>query len=505
MLSTYALALFFVTLLGVVAALADKKSWAVLREIRWASIAYVVLTLGAAMLSLRSFDTIDAHAFRAHEEALHFVFSGQSSVGDYHPAEMQALVGRYYAWLGGFGSSMGLFVGGALGLGMWGVPLAGIAAHLLTRRAEVGLLTSALLALHPSLAYWRVHAFHVAPAHSAFCATLLFAVLVLRNPTRRMFAAWFLLGALTCFIRIEYGGAVAATAAIPLLGQPALIKRVGTWLPGLLLAAVLLGLPEREVMAAAEQREDYHLGLRFFFLHAPMWPAYRPLSSIGLGVLWLLGIGVLLGFPKSEHRRAAGALLAITVLGILPPLFFTDFGARHALPATTAGIILASLGARQLLAVPRQVGVRRLAVVLLIISAGSASFGDLADLGRRYGNQEGGAPAVDGVPRPESPMPDGWVDCAIYSNHPNICDASPNCHPVKDMRDPLLVRKRWDGYEGCVYWAVDDQLDDVAGVQHEWWPVVQRLYPLEPAGVIETGRTESRVMQVEVYRITQRP
>ncbi len=505
MLATYALVLFFVTLLGVVAALADKETWALLRGLGRHWLGYAALTAVAAAASLGFFDAIDAHAFRAHEEALHFIFTGQSSVGDFHPAELQTLVGHYYGALGSFGSSMGLFVTGALGLGLWGVPLAGIAAHLLSRRPEVGLLTAALLALHPSLAYWRVHAFHVAPAHSAFCATLLFAVLVLRNPSRRAFAAWFLLGALTCFIRLEYSGAVMATAAIPLLGQPELIKRVGTWLPGLLVAAVLLLLPVREVLAAAEQREDYRTGLRFLWLHAPMWPAYRPLSSWGLGLPFLLGIGVIFGLPKSEHRRTAGALLTIVLLGIFPPLLFTDFGARHALPATTAGIALAVLGGLLFLSVPRQQGLRRVAMALLLISATAGSLGDLSELGRRYGNQDTGTPAVAGVERPTGPMPEGWVDCAIYSNDPTICDASPNCHPVKDMRDPVLVRKRWDGYGGCVYWAVDGQLDDVAGVQHEWWPVVQRIYPLEPAGVIPLRRSGEQQLQAEVYRIVERP
>lgn len=505
MLATYALALLLVTLLGVVAAFVDREVWGTLRELSWTSLGYAVLTALAAAVSLWTFDAVDAHAFRAHEEALHFVFTGQSAVADFHPAEVQALVGRFYAWLGGFGSSMGLFVGGALALGVLGVPLAGVAAHLLTRNPRVGMLTAALLAVHPTLAYWRVHAFHVAPAHALFCATLLLAVLVLRHPSRRMFAAWFLVGALTCFVRIEFAGAVAGTAAVPLIGDPGLLKRVGTWLPGLALAAVLLALPEREVLAAAEQREDYRTGLRFLWLHAPMWPAWRPLSSIGLGVLWLLGLGVLFGLPRSEDRRGAAALLVITVLGILPPLLFIDFGARHALPATTAGIVLASLGAAHFVAVPRQRPIRWVAVALLLVSAGFACFGDLSDLGQRYGNQGGGPPAVDGVERPTEPMPDGWTDCAIYSNDPTICDTSQNCHPVKDMRDPQLVRKRWDGYGGCVYWAVDSQLDDVAGVQHEWWPVVQRLYPLEPAGVIPLGWSGQQERSAEVYRITARP
>ncbi len=110
-------------------------------------------------------------------------------------------------------------------------------------------------------------------------------------------------------------------------------------------------------------------------------------------------------------------------------------------------------------------------------------------------------PTLPGVATPTADFPPGWNDCAIYSNVQAICDTSPNCHPVKDLRDPALVRARWDDYSGCVLWTVDATYDEVAGVQHEWWPILRELYPCAPAGRLDVpGQGE-----VHLYRILKRP
>lgn len=473
---------------------------------RWVAldvVVYAALLAAGAGVSLLAFDAIDQHAFRAHEEQLHALFSGTAPPEGYHPAEVQVLIGWLYTQVGQrFGTGMDVFVKTAYLLGSPGIVLAGLAAHRLTGSRAAGYLVGALLVLHPTLAYWRVHGFHVAPAHAAFCGCLLGAALVADKPTVLRFCAWFGLGTLTAFLRMEYGLAVAATAAIPLLGGAAgALKKPWLWLPPLIVCALALGGHQRMMVGLLAEREDYRLGVRFLWLHLPLTAPWRPLASLG----GLAGVAAALLACRHAGVRGRIAGLALTAVGGMLPLVFMDYGGRHLLPSTTAGLVLCVVGLRALSEGPERLRIAQVAGLVFCVGVAQASVSDLASMAPRYGDQSGDAPEVEGLARPSGDMPDGWTECAIYSNAMDICDASPNCHPLKDLRDPALVAQRWDDYGGCVYWAVDAQLDDVAGAQHEAWPVLQHLYPLEPVAEMALQPRGELRPNALVYRIAERP
>ncbi len=494
-------------LLALAAALASL--WALwdarqdLRELGWADWAWLVGTTALGLVvSLTAFDALDNHAWRAHEEQFFAIYNGQVARGDYHPAEVQVLASWFYEQLGlRVGRSIGLFVGAAAVLGGTGPLLAGLAGRLATGRWIGGALPALLLALHPTLAYWRVHAYPIAPSQVGVAACLLAAVQVTRHGRRSAYTAWFLLGALTVFLRLDTGAAIACTAALPLLGGRAKdLLKVTLWLPGLVVAGALFALPELQLLHAMGEREDYRTGGRFLRLHGPV------LARLGVGELGgglALVAVALVGCVRPGQRRTAAACLIVAAVAAVLPLLFIDFGMRHVLAAATAlyvagGAGLAAIAEQR----PRAASIIGLGVVVLLAVPWASQ---IEDLGSRYARVGNTPPSLPGVAPPSADPPDGWQDCAIYSNVQTICDASQNCHPVKDMRDPDLVRKRWDQFDGCVYWTVDAGFAEVAGVQHEWWPILRALYPSEAAGRVPIQGRGDDAGDAHMYRILRRP
>ena len=474
-----------------------------LRELTWLD----WLTLAAATglgvaVSLSSFDAVGNHAFRAHEEQLFAIFQGQASRESFHPAEVQLLIGWMYEQLGALlGGSTPRFVATALVLGGGGPLAAGVAGRLATGRWLGGAVPALLLALQPTLSYWRVHGYPVATAQVVFGACLLGAVLVVRRGTRPAYTAWFLLGALTVFLRLEYAAAVAGTAALPLLaGRAGDLRRLGLWLPGLAAAGVLFALPEYQLLFAIEQREDYRMGARFLLLHGPLLARFA-VGAWGGGLL--LAAVVAVGCVRPDRHRTALACVLAGGAALVLPLLFVDFGMRHSLAAATALYVAAGAG---LVAIAERHRAAAWAVVAgLVVTLAVPWAMQVQDLASRYAATGLMPPSLPGVVPPTSALPAGWQDCAIYSNVQSVCDASDNCHPVKDMRDPELVRIRWDQFDGCVYWTVHGAFAEVAGVQHEWWPFLRSLYSYEPAGLMPIPNQGEQGGEAHMYRITERP
>lgn len=496
-----ALLLAFATATACVWALRDARAdLGQLTRADWLGL--IGATVLGAVYSLAAFDAIDNHAFRAHEEQIFAIFQGQVARDSYHLVEVPLLIAWIFEQVGAhLGRSTALFVATALALGGGGPLLAGMAGRLATGRWLGGALPALLLALQPTLAYWRLHGYHVAPPQVLFSACLLAAVIVGRRGSRPAYTAWFLLGALTVFVRLEYATAVACTAALPLLaGRTADLRKPALWGPGLLVAALLFALPESQILAAMEQREDYRMGARFVAIHLPV------LARLGVGAL---GGGLLLlalaavGCVAGEHRRTTLGLLLVAATAVAAPLAFTEFGMRHTLGAATALYIAAGAGLVVVVDKHRAAGIVVAAVLLLALLVPWA--GTTADLASRYGLRPEEPPELPGLEPPTSDPPAGWERCAVYSNVQSICDASPNCHPVKDMRDPVLVRRRWDQFDGCVYWTVDATFGEVAGGQHEWWPFVRALYSYEASGRVEIPDQGDVAAEAHLYRITERP
>ncbi len=490
---------------------------------------YLGLTVAAVAVSLGSFEAISNHAFRPHEEAYYFALQGNSPPEGWNPLETQVLLRIVYQAVGQvFGSSMTVFVVTALLLGVWGPALAGIASQLLVRRAWVGYGLAILLVLHPALCYWRVNAFQVAPPHVAFAATLVLAAIVARKPSMLSFTAWLVGSSFAVSLRPDNLGAIAATAAIPLLlGPPGLLRQARLWLPGLLTGVLLLGVPTLANIELAQGREDYHWGLSFVAIHLKVLSAYRPLTAPTLGIL-IVATLALCAAPRcgidDRLRRTALAFAVIMVMGLFPDILFNAFGKRHLLGTSTAGLALLMTGAAAMLELPaiQALGKRRqqafrLAVALCLVGGAVSEGSELRDLSLRYGDDTPHVPALPGTERPSSPLdergqptrslPTDLEHCGLYSGEPYICDPwnlqpGATCHPPKNLREPDEVRRLWDDKGGCVLWAIDDTCDDVSGVMQDWWEMVRSLYRWQPVGVLPVSERNSHA---EIYRLVERP
>jgi len=533
---------------------ANRKVWAQIKP--WQYLVYGLLGPAGVALSLFHFSAIENHAWRPHEESLWFALRGdadsdgiadqsdpdidgdgtpneQDQLNDsYHPLETQPLIRWIYSTVGSLGGASPatgktswdelkyLFMGTALFLGMWAATLLAITGQLLTGRFAVGLGAGLLLVFHPTLAYWRVNAFHVAVSHVAFSATLLAAVLVALKPRRANYAAWFVLGALCLYLRSEQAGAVAATAAIPLLCSKGrsrdLLLDWRSWLPGLTLAAALLAPPTLTVFRLAAERQDYRTGLRFAEIHLGSQELWEPMLWPGFALPLVLGL--VAGFLPASRvpqslRLPSRALCIVGIAGIFPTLLFTSFGSRHLLNTSSAAALLALIGLTLLpataLTAQRMFG-RTVGIALAIgclVPVAHSSWQKLDEWSGRYFITEPRPPYLPDTPPPEEQEPDfETTACATYAAAWQLCnqDTWPWCHPPKDLRDPVLVRKRWDEHGGCVVWGIDESDNEVAGTRHEWWMVVRELYRWEPLGVIvlEDNGLHPRV---DVYRMTERP
>ncbi len=502
------------TLAAVVAVAVHRGLRDVWRELSGRdALAYAALVAAAVAVSLTYFDAIGNHAWRPHEEQLWWAFKGEAPPdGSFHPLETQVLIRVLYEVVGSASArTIGVFVTTALILGTGGLVLAGVAAQLLTGRRLVGYGVAALLVVHPTLAYWRTNAFHIAPPHVAFCATLLMATLVARKTDFRTCLAWMMCGALTLFLRMELVGAVVGTAAIPLLcGEGGSWKRVKAWLPALAIAGAFLYWPTSVNLELAAEREDYRTGLRMipFYLRIPgLWV---PLTSLGMAALLATGLYAAAPGAPVEPRlqRAARASIALALLGLVPTITFMSFGQRHLLATGTAAAMLAVIGPAALVTVPKLAGRGPIVAGVALLLGGGVAFaghGQMEEWGERYSRTEGqGVPLLPGLPKPsgEPEFDANW--CAEYASSWQACGEWPNCHPPKDLTDPELVRARWDKHEGCVIWGVDESDGEVAGARHEWWTVASQMYEWEALG-IKTYDEQGYAFEVHVYRLEERP
>jgi hypothetical protein len=469
------------------------------RPSRRSLLVYAGLIVLGTLVSLAAFDSFGNHAFQSHEDQMLDAFKGALTQQMSSPLEVPVLARMVYSSVGGLvtaGSDpLPLFVCLAILWGAFGGLLAGFATSILTRKPWTGWLVALLMVFHPTLAYWRVHAYPIAFSHAVFCATLLAAALVVRAPTRRAFLAWFLLGALTTFLRIESAGPVIATAALPLLcGQHRMLKEFRVWLPPLLLAAGLLAFPLAELFQLIEEREDYRVGLRFLALHLPLWDVYAPLNEPSLLLIFTVGAASV--FVPHAHAPQARGLLTITLLSLFPSILFVDFGPRHALPATTAGLMLCAVTASQLVPSSQlRQNIFGLGLATLVLLSSINVWETLSELGTRYGlSQDDDVTGIPGLERPRNPMPDGWERCAIYSDLMYVCETyRETCHPIKDELG------------GCVLLGVDVRSAAVRGIQHESWPIVEQLYPLTPFGRLQLPPKDQWEPYVDFYKLEERP
>jgi hypothetical protein len=472
----------------------------------WRDGVFLLFGPAAAALSLASFDLIGNHAYSAHETQVQLLYTRDFPDGGLTPLEVPSLLRLTYLAVGARFSGDGPFVATALTLGSGGVVFLGAAVRLLTGRMALGLLAAALLTLHPSLTYWRGHAYGVAFSHTLICATILGAVLAGRKRSFWAYLAWFCLGGLSVVMRVDLAGAVFATTAIPLAvaGVDAL-RAWRRWVPALALAAgftvpilvihyVLMDKIEDFIVAGYLAR--LHLQIPEFFL-----PLMHPAMLVLLGgAVWAATRGT-----DEDLRRGARALWPMIALGLVPVLAFIDFGPRHTLPLQSAAAGLAAIGAAQLASwdrLPRFVGPGIVAALVALV--GWTEYGEIRALSPRYGTISSTMPTLPDTPPPTTrALPEGWKDCALYSDHYKVCERAPNCHPSKDLRDPGAVGRRWDAHDGCVLWTISAYDYWVTGARHERWLAIRRHYPSEPVARLPKGPEDRS--ELHMYRMKERP
>ncbi|MCP4870390.1 MAG: hypothetical protein GY898_16930 [Proteobacteria bacterium] len=513
-MEAFAVAYAAATLAAFVSVLVYRELRGVWKELSLVDVGvYAGLTVAAVAVSLSYFDAIGNHAWRPHEEQLWWAFEDVAPPdGVWHSLETQVLLRVIYTAVGDLTDrTIRPFVVTAMILGTGGLVFAGVASQLLTRNRWVGYATAAVLVIHPSMAYWRTNAFHIAPPHVAFCATLLCAVLVARKVDFRTCLAWMMCGSLTLFLRMELVGAVVGTAAIPLLcGTRGGVKQWKAWLPALAVAGAFLAWPTMQNLELAAQREDYRAGLRMVPFYLQLHALWLPLSSFGMAAL--MGMGLFAAAPKSpvdpQLKAAARAMVVLVVVGVLPTIMFMSFGQRHTLASATAGAALAAIGPAALASVPKLAGRGPFIVMAgLLLGAGMvlSSHVVLLDWGDRYAQTEDQkVPLLPGHVRPHGVPEFDARWCAAYASHWQACSAWPNCHPPKDLTDPALVRERWDRHEGCVIWGVDESDGEVAGARHEWWTVASGMYEWESLG-IQHYEERGYETEVHIYKLKERP
>lgn len=467
-------------------------------------------------VTLALFPAVSGHAFSSHEDQLWLAFQGTGGGGSI--LEAQPLLRWFYGAAGRLlPRNVTVFVGLAVLLGSFGPVLCGLAGQVLAGNRWVGLLVAAVLATQPSIAYWRLHGFHVAPAFGAFGLCLLLGAVAARRPSRLAYAAWFLAGAWTLSFRMELAGAVVATAAAPLLAGG--LRRWRQWAPGLLLSAALLAPIAWAVLTrtfAGEFPAGWHVVP--FHLSVPEWGA--PVRTSALGLLTLLGLGGL-----RRHPGAVATGSALLVLGLFPAILFSDFSHRHAHPWVAGGAVLAGVGCLLLVEHAGRLGGggRGLVVTVCGVLVGSGLSQNVMGqrrLAKRYGDPDRNALiSIDGVERPQQALPPSWTDCALYADDDAICSQNPHCHPVKDLREPRLLRGRWDELGGCLLWGVDPGVAWVHGARWERWYFLQRAGDWQPYGrftvpgyqqeVIDEGQAPKLEWiperSIEVYRMGERP
>lgn len=486
-----------------------REGWA---GLRWGdAVLYGALGVVSGAFSLVFFDAVGDHQGRAHEEAYILAFRGHVPPNGWAPLETQPLLRWAYQLAGSvFGHSMAVFVAFALFTGTWSAGLLGAAVQALTGRRWIGVVTAVVALVHPFATYWRPHAFHVAAPHVLWAATLLLAVVVARKPTRLSILAWLLMGGLATTLRQDQLFGVMATAAVPLIWtRGELWRNWRLWVPPMVVAAGLLAVTIIPDMQAGVAREDFHFGFRFLPLHLRVADAYRPLTYLPMLPLLALGIWAAsrvreswrnAGVP-SELRDTGRALRWIAALAVLPDLLFMDFGPRHLLNTSDAGIALAVVGIAAGGAVFGRVVLGVSAT--LVLGVVGLSVMDLEDLGERYGDPTQVVPPLPGVERPEGEVTLTSDDCGAFAGEAAICNDWAWCWPLKDLRDPDNVGRFWDEHDGCVLFMVDISLDDTVDAVHEWWTMTRSIYDWDPVGVIEVPGNVNR--SVDVYRLRDRP
>ena len=476
---------------------------------------YATLTLAATATSLLAFDTVADHAFRPHEEAYFLALQGSAPPDGFHPLETQTLLRLIYQGVGSLlGSSPSTFVATALLLGIWSVPLLGMAVQLSTRRAWLGYAIATLLAIHPDATYWRGHALQIAPPFSAFALCALLGLVYAKGPNLRLAAGWIGWGTFTLALRPDLLGAVLATSAFPILrlGAQTFLKEAKHWGPLVGIGAVVLAVPTLQNASVALDREDYIWGLRFVLHHLSVPQVFQPISFGGFLLLFLAGVWLSTGkWPNASRQLSYGARawLIIAAASLLPDLLFVEFGARHLLVTSTAALAVGGCGFAALWEAGPKLDLNdqaerrlRLALLILIAHGTLGCLIALHDQGVRYGDQTEAVPALPGIDRPDRLLSKQLGECGLYAGESWVCDSWERCHPIKDLRDPHQVRRMWDEHDGCVLWAVDDTCDDVSGVMNDWWTMVRGAYAWEPAGLLPVPHRHSHV---EVYRLMGRP
>ncbi len=371
--------------------------------------------------------------------------------------------------------------------GALAVGAAAWSARLLTGDDRTGIVTGALTALHPLLAFWSSSAYQVILPCALGQLSIAALLLARQRPSTRTLALAAALWGLAVASRVEYVLLAPALAALWLLGGWRSLREVRRWLPALGVGAVLGGLHLLPLGLAAATRDTgeplaYYLGMfRSHVLWADVWDPYDALWT------WpALGCGVaLLALRGRAGWTALGGVAAIALAFHLPYCAFWDYATRHTLLPVAAVAAVAAAG----IAGPWERGpAGRVVTVALALGCAVPLVLGLGMARQRYYADADVLPAVvRGVDwdRPMALDPHVEQGCYLVTEHPVLWDAHPAGSHV-NIADPLEGPQIWTAHGGCVLWLMD--ADDVRwtsrDVMSRAWKL-EHMFDWEPVGAVE--------------------
>ena len=362
-----------------------------------------------------------------------------------------------------------------------------IAAHLgrvVTGSATAGLVTGALVALHPHQAVWSSSAYQVIlPFTLALCAVLAL-LLAQQRGSWRLYVLAGVVWTLAVATRIEYaflGRGLALMILWP--GRRALrLWRAGA--AGAAAAAALGALHVLRLGGTVAERDAGEPWVYYWghFRQHIAWPdLWHPYDS---PLTWAaLAVGAVTLIRAGRWRVTAG-LFALVFTFHLPYTVYYDYTTRHTLLSVVLFAAVAGAGAA--VAWDRG-GALRVAAAAMVLGCVVPSCLTLTQLRTRYyGDPSMLYGAVDAAAWDRQLDLTEFMqqDCYLITEWPPLWERTP-CGSHVNMADPLDRPEILDDHDGCVLWLYD--VDNVMWTSrdvHMRAAKLSWLYDWEVAGSI---------------------
>ena len=332
-----------------------------------------------------------------------------------------------------------------------------LAAHLgrwVTGSAVAGLVTGALVALHPHQAVWSSSAYQVIlPFMLALCAVAAL-VLAQQRDSWRMYVLAGVVWTLAVATRIEYAFLGPGLALmIALQGRQAL-RQWRAVAAGAAVAAALGVLHVLRLGGTVAERDAGEPWIYYWghFRQHVAWPdLWHPYDSPATWAALAVGGWILV---RHGRWRVTAGLGALVVTFHLPYTVYYDYTTRHTLLGV---VVLAVVAGAGVAAAWDRGGALRVAAVALILGCVVPSCLTVAQLRTRYyGDPSMLYGAVDEAAWDQPLDLSRFLqdDCYLITEWPPLWERTP-CGSHVNMADPLDRPEILADHDGCVLWLYD--------------------------------------------------